>query len=767
MRCRLPDYLLGMLAGLVVAGLPLNAQNAPTRLPTLRRLEKPYLEKVHAEVGELAKLRREVKSIPGYRDWRCILHAHSYLSHDSRGTIAEIAAAARQIGVHAVFISDHPQEKRDVVTEGKRGVENGVLFVPGSETRGFLLYPGDGKLPDLGGSEQQIVDRLRGGMVFVAHPEEHTDWTLSGLTGMEIYNTHADLKDEKELLAALQPKDTAGYARLLNLLNTMQAYPREAFAALFDPPAQNLARYDALCKTRIFAAIAANDSHQNTGFVVFGTDDGKYRVEDALGEPITTLDPAKNGLLKLLFGEPKPGKELFRRMLDPYPVSMGYVSTHVLAPECTEPALRKALAEGRTYVAFDWIADPTGTAFTLAAKGQTWTLGDSVKLAPGLAFHAETPLPATLRLMRDGQEVAKVEGRTLEFAVKEPGVYRLEAALPLGGEQRPWIYTGAIRIMPAADVAITLLGPSVRIVTNTPPGGYQAFPDVCRLKNGDLLCVFYAGYDHVSHPNAALPKGGRLCAVRSTDEGKTWSVPWTVLDTPEDDRDPSICCLPDGTLLCNFFTYGLYGEVNTCLTRSIDNGKTWSEPEILLPGYATSTPIRRLRSGRLVLLVYYAQSGEKRAFAGACLSDDNGKTWSSPHPIGLRAGKTLDETDIYERKDGTLLAVMREVMCGAESKDGGKTWGPVFDLGFPGHCPSLLMTRNGVLLMAHRVPKTSLHYSTDEGRTWQGPLLLDNVIGAYPSLLQLRDGTILCLYYEEKGEGTSSIHALRLKVERH
>jgi hypothetical protein len=131
-------------------------------------------------------------------------------------------------------------------------------------------------------------------------------------------------------------------------------------------------------------------------------------------------------------------------MLDPYPASLGYVSTHILAPECTEGALRRALAEGRSYVAFDWMGDPTGTAFVLTAKEKTWTLGDRVKLSPGLVFHAETPLPGTLRLLCDGKEVAMAEGRTLTFAVKEAGVYRLEAALPLGGELRPWIYTGAI-----------------------------------------------------------------------------------------------------------------------------------------------------------------------------------------------------------------------------------------------------------------------------------------------------------------------------------
>ena len=101
----------------------------------------------------------------------------------------------------------------------------------------------------------------------------------------------------------------------------------------------------------------------------------------------------------------------------------------------------------------------------------------------------------------------------------------------------------------------------------------------------------------------------------------------------------------------------------------------------------------------MLLPVYTVDGNGKRSYAAVSLSDDKGKTWSAPHPIGLKAGKTLDETDIFERKDGTLLGVMREVMCGAESKDGGRTWGSVYDLGFPGHCPYLLQTPNGVLLL--------------------------------------------------------------------
>ena len=247
----------------------------------------------------------------------------------------------------------------------------------------------------------------------------------------------------------------------------------------------------------------------------------------------------------------------------------------------------------------------------------------------------------------------------------------------------------ALLHQPQPSIKISV-GTPRRIVTDTGNGGYQAFPDLCRLKDGTLFCIFYAGYTHISAPNAEHPKGGAIGVITSKDEGKTWSEPRIMFDSPEDDRDPSICCLPDGTLLCNYFNYGKNQEIEVCLIRSTDNGETWSEPEVVLPSFATSTPIRRLRSGRLVMPVYTVDGNGKRAYSAVILSDDKGKTWSSPHPIGLKAGRIIDETDIYERKDGTLLAVCREVMVGSESKDGGKHWSDVYPLGFVGIVPICL-----------------------------------------------------------------------------
>jgi sialidase-1 len=85
-------------------------------------------------------------------------------------------------------------------------------------------------------------------------------------------------------------------------------------------------------------------------------------------------------------------------------------------------------------------------------------------------------------------------------------------------------------------------------------------------------------------------------------------------------------------------------------------------------------------------------------------------------------------------------------------------------MGFPGHCPYFLRTKDDIILLAHRVPSTSLHYSLDECQTWSENVLVDEVGGAYPSMVNLRDGSVLIVYYEEGGG--SNIRAKRFRATR-
>jgi sialidase-1 len=302
-------------------------------------------------------------------------------------------------------------------------------------------------------------------------------------------------------------------------------------------------------------------------------------------------------------------------------------------------------------------------------------------------------------------------------------------------------------------------------------GGYAAFPDICRLHNGDLFCVFYSGYGHVSTPNDKWPKGGRIMAVRSSDNGQTWSKPVVIMDTDQDDRDPSVACLKDGTLLLNWFTLQK-DQVAVLIARWTDQGKTWSDPVKLKLdspySFACSSPVRELPDGSLILGLYHEDDKKYLAFGATVKSYDGGKTWKDLALIGEKSAVYLDaETDVVPLKDGKLLAALRSSkldMHHAISDDSGKSWGSVRSFGFKGHCPYFLRHSSGVILLAHRVPDTSLHWTADEGKTWKGPVKIDTVGGAYPSMVELPDGLVYGVYYEE-GKG-SSVRGVRLRVDK-
>ena len=304
-------------------------------------------------------------------------------------------------------------------------------------------------------------------------------------------------------------------------------------------------------------------------------------------------------------------------------------------------------------------------------------------------------------------------------------------------------------------------------------GRYEAFPDVCQTKSGELLCVFYAGYGHVSVPTNALPKGARIAMCRSADEGKTWSKAVTIAETPIDDRDASIIALPNGELLVTFMNYDSKrseGSHKALMVRSSDNGKTWTKPERISTPFsqlvAMSTPPRLMSDGRLLLTPYGNNTGDPRRYKHVAVleSGDFGRTWTTLAEI--KHGKhSLLEPDLIELPD-RLLIVMRPAMTWSDSTDGGKTWSQPKDLGISGDCPYLLLTSKNILLcgIRHRpTQSTAVIYSVDFGKTWQGPVPIDNVGGAYPSMIELPDGRIFMVYYTE-GKG-SDIRCAWLQVD--
>ena len=329
----------------------------------------------------------------GLLDLKGVVHCHSYLSHDSKGRIEDIAAACKNVGIDFVVMTDH--QTPHSVARGRRGFVDQTLFVVGAEMRApdgtLLAFPLRHYVRPKPTTAEIIADiHAQGGLAFVGHAERYATWTTDGLGGIEIVNLHAAAQ------AANKPE--------LALKGLFMAN-RDLWYSLTDRPAQNLLRYDEQIRARgPMAAIAGNDAHENVK--IFGP----------LGGTIGTYE------------------ELFK-----------VLTTHVLAERCDEDAVVDAFRQGRTYVVFDLYRDGTGFQFFARRGAQRWLMGDSVASADQLELVVRCPDRGRLQLFCDGKIVQESRGSELVWNRPEPGMYRVEVLRPSG---TPWIWSSAIRVEP-------------------------------------------------------------------------------------------------------------------------------------------------------------------------------------------------------------------------------------------------------------------------------------------------------------------------------
>jgi hypothetical protein len=338
-------------------------------------------------------------------DLACVVHLHSLYS-DGTGTVPEIARAARRARADVVLLTDH--DTLEAKRRGEEGWYRDVLMLVGEEVsprrrNHYLAFDLDEPIDHRGLDGAGICRAVRdaGGFGFAAHPFSQGSPRFERAPGMPFEALDSEELHGIELWSFVN--DTAERAASIAEIARFVALPSRALA---HPPERNMRGWDELCRTRRVVAIGGLDAHQ------FGKRVGRF-------VPIRVMS--------------------YRR-------SFRQIRTHVLcdaAPtrelEHDREQVYRALRDGRCYIAVDAIAPARGFTF----EADDLPMGAEAP-AGRRTLRARVPLPARLRLLRGGEEIAGAEGTALEHEVEQPGAYRVEAYRHARGRERTWILSNPI-----------------------------------------------------------------------------------------------------------------------------------------------------------------------------------------------------------------------------------------------------------------------------------------------------------------------------------
>lgn len=311
---------------------------------------------------------------------------------------------------------------------------------------------------------------------------------------------------------------------------------------------------------------------------------------------------------------------------------------------------------------------------------------------------------------------------------------------------------------------------------------YFGWPSVNRLPDGTLAMVC-SGF-RLSH---VCPWGKGVISY-SRDEGKTWTKPAVVIDTPEDDRDCGIVTFGGKVMLNTFncgFTTPTYeeeklsyfyqlpvslGYMSQVDREEADKHFAGSLYTISENGYEFG-PVQRcpvqtphggcvLPDGRIFFVGrHYGEDGQFSSSLHCYLYDEN-NNWTyvseipcpedepyycEPHVIALE-NKIIVHIRTYDFK-----------ILQCESYDDGKTFTNPRVLITHGSPPHLLRHSSGVLICSYgyRLEPFGQRFmlSYDNGDTWETDYILRDDAHSgdlgYPATVELKDGSLLTVYYQK------------------
>jgi len=350
------------------------------------------LRRLSAAIQQLNSERHSQEQSNGFKEYKGVVHVHSFLGGHSTGTFGAIIAAAQANQLQFVIMTEHTEKEFDTAAMTLQGMHGGVLFINGNE---------------VSAANGDRVLALPDDVSIVAYPEQFQNWDTPGLDGVEVYNVFTNAKRINPIVA------------FFDVLWSRRSYPDLIFALYVRRPDEALTKWDnALARTRL-TAVAGNDAHANIG--------------------VSLKDSSGNTLLGI--------------QLDPYEVSFRLVRLHVLLEQnraLDATSLLEAVRAGHCFIGFDLFGDTTGFAFEAENGSGRKIQGDEIQLNGETRLLVRSPVSGRIVIFKDGSVFSDDNGiSSKDVRLTERGAYRVEVYLPQLGSlvaRQPWIISNPIYV---------------------------------------------------------------------------------------------------------------------------------------------------------------------------------------------------------------------------------------------------------------------------------------------------------------------------------
>ena len=404
-------------------------------------------------------------------EYKGVIHVHTKFS-DGSATVEEVIRNAQKTNLDYIIITDH--DTLDAVKYGYEGWHGDVLLLVGEEIspkRNHYLAFGikrEIKGKQWRGSIQTLIDLVKkdGGIGIIAHPfgknpiksRDHSwiNWKYKGFDGLEIWSYMLDWVSNVNHISLLY-------------------YHRHPEKAIKGPNPITLRKWDEIAMKRHVVGIGSIDAHGRKvpifRFIKFLPYEYLFRTirtHILVPTPLKRAEEQESRWPKKTGGA-KPPKGSFypvcrqaglaKRKQENWKTSYELRVTNyelriknekIRNPQSTirnreNPQSKKliydAIRSGHCFIGYDLIADSSGFRFTAIVDGENEILmGDELEMDKSASLEITMPLPAEIRLVRNGKSIKVQEGNRLSYETDQAGVYRVEVYL----DDQPWIFSNPI-----------------------------------------------------------------------------------------------------------------------------------------------------------------------------------------------------------------------------------------------------------------------------------------------------------------------------------